>query len=190
MPADRRYTNTAIVLHWLVALAIVANLLLGWSVNYVGEANVRPVIDLHKSIGIVALGLVLLRILWRYGHQPPPLPPGYAHWEQVASRFGHVALYVLMLATPLAGWLHDSAWKEAATHPMTLFHLIPWPRISWIMHAAPVTRERLHDLFGHTHQTLAWSLMALFAVHLGGALKHQFFDHEPELQRMMPRARR
>lgn len=179
-----RYTRTAIVLHWIVAFLMLVNVVLAWSFDYVGESRVRTVIDLHKSIGITVLGLALLRILWRYAHRPPPLPAGYAGWERVASHAAHAGLYLLMLALPLSGWLHDSAWKDAATHPMTLYQVVPWPRIGWVLNAPPATREQLHDLFGAVHGWLAWVLYGLFVAHVAGALKHQFIDREPELQRM------
>lgn len=182
----KRYTSTAMALHWIIALAMTVNVALVWSVDYVAESRVRPIIDLHKSIGITVLGLALLRLLWRYANPPPPLPVTYAPWERRASHWAHVALYGLMLALPLSGWLHDSAWKDAATHPMTLFHLIPWPRVGWVLHAEPVLRERLHDQFGALHGYLADLLYALFVLHVAAALKHQFVDRHPELQRMLP----
>ena len=184
MQTASRYTRTAIVLHWLVAMAIVVNVCLIWSVDYVGEARERSVIDLHKSIGITVLGLALLRMLWRYAHRPPPLPAGYARWEQIGAHAAHLCLYALMLAMPLSGWLHDSAWKDAATHPMSLYNLVPWPRIGWVMQLPPASREQLHDLFGNIHSWLATALYVLVALHIAGSLKHQFIDRQPELERM------
>lgn len=184
MLATIRYTRTAIVLHWLVAVAMLTNVALAWSVDYVGEANERSVIDLHKSIGITVLGLALLRLLWRAGHVPPPLPGGLAPWERRLSHAAHALLYALMLALPLSGWLHDSAWKDAATHPLTLFHWIPWPRIGLVMQQPAAAREQLHELFGTAHELLADALYALVVLHVAGALKHQFIDRIPSLQRM------
>ncbi len=179
-----RYTRTAVVLHWLVALLMIANVVLGLSADHLPDSAVRSVIDTHKSIGITVLGLALLRLLWRLGHPPPPAPPGHARWERVTARGVHVLLYALMFALPFSGWLHDSAWKGAASHPMRLFGLIPWPRIGWVMAIEPVAREALHDRFGALHAALGWLLVALLVLHIAGALKHQWRDREPELQRM------
>ena len=178
------YTRTAVVLHWLVALLIFTNIALGLAADELPDDWVRPVIDTHKSIGITVLGLFVLRLLWRFAHPPPPLPTGYARWERTASHLAHGLLYALMLLLPLSGWLHDSAWKDAATHPMRLFGLVPWPRIGFIMDIEPVTKERLHDVFGAAHYYLGWLLYGLLALHILGALKHQWIDREPELQRM------
>ena len=179
--ATDRYTRTAVVLHWLVAVLIIANVALALSADSLPDEWVRPVIDAHKSTGITVLGLVLLRILWRIGHPPPPLPRSYARWERFAA---HGALYALMLLLPLSGWLHDSAWKDAATHPMQLFGLVPWPRIGFIQSIEPVTKESLHDLFGTFHTAFGYILYGLLALHVAGALKHQLIDRNPELQRM------
>ncbi|MEO8923903.1 MAG: cytochrome b [Caldimonas sp.] len=183
MPISR-YTRVAVVLHWTIAALIILNVCLALSADYLPDDWVRPVIDTHKSTGITVLGLVLLRIVWRVAHRPPPLPEGYARWERIAARIAHGTLYALMLLLPISGWMHDSAWKDAATHPMTLFGLVPWPRIGLIEHVDPVAKEHLHDLFGNIHSAFGYVLYGLLALHIGGALKHQWVDHEPELQRM------
>lgn len=179
-----RYTRTAMALHWLVALLISFNIILVWIVDFVPEERMRLVIDTHKSIGITVLGLAVLRLLWRFTHQPPQLPGTYARWERRASRAAHSLLYVLIFLMPLSGWLHDSAWKDAATHPLQLFGLVPWPRIGAIMNLDPATKLVLHDAFGALHEWAGFVLYALFALHVGGALKHQWADREKELQRM------
>ena len=186
MTLPQRYTRFAIALHWLVAVLIGVNLVLIWSVNSVPDDYVRPMIDTHKSIGITVLGLAVLRLLGRVTHAPPPLPTTYQVWEQRLSHWAHIGLYVLIFAMPLTGWMHDSAWKAAATHPMYLFGTVQWPRIGWIMHLDPVTKETLHGAFGQAHKQLSRVLYALVALHILGALKHQFIDRKPELQRMLP----
>jgi cytochrome b561 len=186
MQLAAKYTRTAIALHWLVALLITINVLLALSADYWPDEQVRLVIDTHKSIGITVLGLAILRLLWRLTHQPPALPGHYAGWEQRASHAAHVLLYVLIFLMPVSGWLHDSAWKDAATHPMQLFGLVPWPRIGWVMSIEPATKEMLHNAFGALHAWTSYLLYALVTLHIAGALKHQFVDKEAELQRMLP----
>lgn len=182
--ATARYTRTAVVLHWIIAAAMLVNIVLGLSADWLPDEWTRPVIDTHKSIGISVLGLALLRLLWRFGHAPPALPLRYAPWERSLSHLAHGVLYALMLLLPISGWLHDSAWKDAATHPMHLFGLVPWPRIGFIEAVEPVTKEQLHSLFGGLHTAFGYALYLLLALHVGGALKHQWFDREAELQRM------
>jgi cytochrome b561 len=108
-----------------VAVLILANIFLGLIADHIPDEYVRFVIDLHKSFGITVLGLVLLRILWRIGHPPPPIPAYYSPLERRAAHAAHWLLYVVILALPVTGWMHDSAWKEAASHPMSLYWLVP-----------------------------------------------------------------
>jgi cytochrome b561 len=188
MTLSSRYTGPAIALHWLVAAGISANILLIWVTWALSDDNpsVRPIIDMHKSIGITVLGLAIMRLLWRATHTPPAFPAGYVPWERRAAHAAHWILYGLIFAMPLSGWLHDSAWKDAAGHPLKLFWVIPWFRIGAVQNLDPATKETLHGLFGQIHTSLSYVLYAMFAVHVAGALKHQFFDKAPELQRMWP----
>lgn len=181
-----RYTRIAMILHWLIAVLIMLNVALIWSVNLIPEDNIRLVIDAHKSFGITVLGLVLMRIMWRAANRPPPLPDTYPPAEKAAAHGAHIALYVLMIGLPLSGWMHDSAWKAAGEIPMYLFGLFQWPRIGWIMSVEPAFKERLHDVFGGIHVWLSYALYALVGLHIVAALKHQFWDGHPELQRMWP----
>jgi cytochrome b561 len=180
----RRYTGTAVLLHWLIAVGIIANVALAWIWPHLADARVRPAIDTHKSIGITILGLAIMRLLWRFGHRPPPLHPGMPDWERRSAHTVHWLLYLMIFAMPLTGWIMDSAYKDAAAHPMLLFGLFGWPRIAPIMHMAPGARDRVHDLFGAAHVWLSYVVYGLFVLHVGGALKHQWADRQPELQRM------
>ncbi len=185
MEIANRYTRTAMVLHWLIAALIICNVVLIWSVGLFPDNVVRPVIDTHKSIGITVLGLGLLRVLWRLSHRPPDLPRSYPRLERAGAHLAHVLLYVLILGLPISGWIHDSAFKDAAATPLYLFGLIPWPRIGFIMALDPAVKERVHTLWFNIHSSLAYVLYALLALHVLGALKHQFIDKEPEFGRML-----
>lgn len=181
---SNRYTTPAIWLHWLVAIGIIINIALAWTWDSLPDAQVRPAIDLHKSIGITVLGLAILRLLWRFTHQPPALPTTYQRWEITTSHITHWALYLLIFAMPITGWMHDSAFKDAAAHPILLFGIVPFPRISYIAALDPVTKEQMHKLFGEFHEIAAKFVYVLVGLHILGALKHQFLDKTRELQRM------
>lgn len=184
-----RYTGVAITLHWLVAVLIAINVGLALSVDILPDSVVRTVIDLHKSTGITVLGLVVLRVLWRVSHRPPALPPRYSLWERRSAHGVHYLLYAVMLALPLSGWLHDSAWRDAASHPMRIFGLFEWPRLQYVATLPAELKEALHTRFGEWHTWLGYGLYGLFALHVGGALKHQWFDGEAEMQRMLIKQR-
>ncbi len=187
MKIPARYTGTAIALHWVIALLIVVNVTLALTADAWPDDWVRPVIDTHKSIGITVLGLASLRLLWRLTHRPPALPREYPRWERIGAHAAHLLLYALIFAMPLSGWLHDSAWKDAASHPMTLFGVVPWPRVGWVTSLDPAAKELWHDRFGALHAWFAYVLYGLVTLHIVGALKHQWIDREPELQRMFPK---
>ncbi len=184
MGVTAKYTPVAVLLHWVIAVLIGVNICLGLGANYVPDADVRPMLDLHKSIGITVLGLLLVRVAWRLMHRPPALPVDYQRWEARAAQAAHLALYVLMLALPVTGWIHDSAWSAAASHPMSLYWVIPWFRLGFITGLDPASKDAVHTLFGTVHTYLGYCLYSVLGLHVVGALKHQFFDKQPELQRM------
>lgn len=186
-PLTRRYTSFAIVAHWLIAVLMIGNLLLGLLAEKLPDEDIRFAIDTHKSIGITVLGLVLLRILWRLGHRPPPFSTGMAAWERGLAHLAHFGLYLFMLWMPLTGWLHDSAWKAAPEIPLRLFGLFDVPRAGFVMALPADRKEMLHGLFGEMHEIGGYLLIALLLLHIAGALKHQFIDGEPEFRRMWPR---
>ncbi len=182
-----RYTGPAIIAHWLVALLMIGNLILGLIAEKLPDDRIRLAIDTHKSIGITVLGLVLMRILWRLSHRPPLFSQGMARWEQGLAHATHLGLYLLMLWMPLTGWAHDSAWKAAPEIPMKLFGAFEWPRIGFILALPAEQKEYLHDVLGTMHELGGYMLIALVILHLAGALKHQFIDSEPEFRRIWPR---
>ena len=184
LPPAARYTRVAIVLHWVIAILIAINVLLGLTADSLPNGWIRPAIDLHKSFGLTVLGLVLLRILWRVSHPPPPLPNAYPRLERMGAHAVHILLYGLILLLPISGWLHDSAFKDAAAHPLRLFWIIPWFRIGAIETLPAAQKEALHSQFFALHAWSGYALYALVALHIAGALKHQFVDRHQELQRM------
>jgi len=184
MPTTGRYTNVAIAFHWIVALLIIVNVGLAWSWDYVPDDAVRPLINNHKSIGITLLGLITLRLLWRMTHPAPPLQAGLRSWERGLAHSAHIALYLIMFALPLSGWIMDSAYKDAATHPNFWFGLFEWPRLGFVMAMDPATKKSVHDIFGATHEIAADILYFLLFLHIAGALKHQFIDKNRGLARM------
>ncbi len=185
MTLPDRYTRVAIALHWLIAVLIIVNVVLGLSIDELPDQWAGFAVDSHKSIGITVLGLAIMRVLWRLTHRPPPLLPAPQR-EKTTAHVVHALLYVLMFALPLSGWLHDSAWKDAASHPMSWFGLFPWPRIDFVMQMEPARKELMHDVFGEIHEWFGYVLYALFALHVLGAAKHQWIDRQPELRRMWP----
>ena len=184
---QERYSGVAVALHWLVAIGIIYNLWVGLGFDDLEAAHsplLRPTIDLHKSIGITVIGLVVLRVLWKVGHPGPAPMAGLKPWERKLSVGTHHLLYLLMVVVPLAGWLHDSAWKAAGEHPLVLYGFLPWfrlPLFGWLSDAG---KDHWHDALGAVHGLSAKLLIGILALHIAGALKHQFLDGQAQFRRM------
>jgi cytochrome b561 len=188
--AQNRYNAGAIALHWAIALLILANIALAWWFNTLhGDAKIEPV-QLHKSIGITVLVLTLVRLGWRLAVPTPPLSPTLIWWERWLAHIVHVLFYVVMLGLPLTGWAFTSASPLIHVFPIVLFHAIPWPTITPLANLPHDQMKAAHALFLGGHKALAKLAYALIALHVAGALKHQVFDHDDALARMLPFPRR
>ncbi len=182
---SERYTRTAIVFHWVIAVFVVTNIALAWTFKTWDDRPwTQAVTNTHKTIGITVLGLAVMRLLWRIGHRPPPLSPEIPRWQVRAARYGHASLYFIIFAMPLSGWIYDSAWEWAEQVPISVFGVFEMPRIAWVADLPAAPKKELDELFHHAHEWLSYVLYGLLAAHLAGAVKHQWFDRVPTLQRM------
>lgn len=164
------------LVHWLVALLILAQILLGLAaVGWHLSPTKLSLFVWHKSVGMLVLVLVLWRLGWRAANPTPALPQGMPRWERLAARGSHATLYVLMLALPVTGWVINSA----ANIPVKLFWVIPLPDITG-------PDKRLQEVSTSAHVALFIALAALVAVHIGAALRHHYLRHDDVLRRMLP----
>lgn len=161
-------------LHWGMAVLILAQLALGWLASDMARSPEKiQWMTGHKSLGITILLLAVFRIAWRVLHGRPAKPPGLPRWTRLAARLSHVALYVVMLALPLSGWLVASASRL----PWKLWWWLEWPRLAG---PDPALKERAEAL----HEAGAWLLAGLLAIHVGAALWHHFARRDQVLERM------
>jgi cytochrome b561/polyisoprenoid-binding protein YceI len=182
-----RYSTVAIVLHWLIAAALVFQVLLAWRMHDLKTPLGFALTQLHKSVGITILLLSLLRLGWRLANPPPPETAALAGWERTLAGLVHVGLYVIMIGMPITGWIMVSASRIDI--PTLLYGVVPWPHLP-VAHLEPAAKAAWRG-FGHeSHEWLAYGAYALIALHVAGALKHQFFDRNaPVLARMAPGAK-
>lgn len=171
----------AIILHWLIAAIVVANLGGGlsaeWFFDHPDPARVaqgNAVMALHKSLGLLVILLTLGHIGWRIGHRPPPWPAHMTPLERRLAGAVHFLFYVLLLALPLTGWAMMSTGKT----------IVPTAVFGWFAVPPLPVPQALGDAFQTGHHRLGWVMMALLAVHVLAALKHRIFDREPVLARM------
>lgn len=184
LPANGRYTRTAIILHWVIGVIVIINVVLAWTFEFLPDDIAQPVTNTHKTLGILVLGLVLMRLLWRFAHTPPAYEPPLPRWQQRSARAVHAGLYVLMFALPLSGWIYDSAWEWAASFPISVFGLFEMPRLAPIVNLPADIKEPLDVWAGKLHHWFGYALYALFIAHVAGAIKGQWFDGHQTLTRM------
>jgi cytochrome b561/polyisoprenoid-binding protein YceI len=181
-----RYATVAIILHWLIALAIVAQVSLAWRMGAKTPEGFA-LTQLHKSIGVSILVLSIIRLGWRLTNPPPPELASLTRWERVLSQIVHWGFYVIMIGMPLTGWLMVSASKTQI--PTVLFWTVPWPNVPGVDGLAPGAKAVAHTIGKTGHGLLSYGLYLLFVLHVAGALKHQFFEKDaPVLSRMAPGA--
>jgi cytochrome b561 len=164
-----RYSTIAIALHWLIGLAIIANLCSGLLDKFM------PV---HKSTGITIFVLTFVRLLWRLGHRPPSYETSLQNWEVATAKVTHWAFYILTLAIPLSGWLMTSAGGRK--------YPIDWYGLSGIPFLPVAQNRAFADVMGGAHENLSYLLIALLVLHIGAAMKHIFLDGDGTFARMLP----
>ncbi|MCH8179455.1 MAG: cytochrome b [Proteobacteria bacterium] len=180
MTTQARYTRTAMLLHWVLALAILGAFAMGL---YVHDLPFSPaklkLINWHKWAGVTILALSLLRLVWRLTHRPPALPTRIEQampaWQRAAHHGTHHLMYLLFFAVPLLGW----AYSSAKGYPIVWFGVLPLPDL---VSPDPALAEALQPL----HALAAWGLIGLAVLHVAAALKHQFIDRDGLIDRMRP----
>ena len=180
-----RYSLVSITLHWTIAALIVTQIPLGWRMSDLPFGSAKfELFQLHKSIGITILALSLVRLGWRLTHPAPPLPDHMGRWEKILARATHVGFYVVMIATPLGGWVLVSA--SSLNIPTLIWDVIPLPHLPGFEGMAPGQREAISDRVSSAHSALAWFAVGLLVLHVAGALKHHFLEKDTVLWRMLP----
>lgn len=181
---NARYSMVAMILHWILAFALAFQIGLGWGMDALSIANgLFDVTQLHKSVGITILLLSIARLTWRF-LKPPPLPSNSDDiWAQLLSKITHSALYIFMIGAPLSGWLMVSTSNLGID--TYLFTTLYWPHIPGLDLLSVEIRSALNSASKLAHEALAWIGIALFFLHIMGALRHQYFRGEPLLSRML-----
>lgn len=167
-----RYTLPAMLLHWTQAVLVIWLLWLGWTmIDLPKGAERSAAYGLHKSLGLLMLLLVVVRLGWRQRHPAPALPG--SGWENKLASATHHALYVFLLVAPLAGYLASSFTPYALK-----FFGIEIAKAGW-------PDESLNGFFKLVHQVVVWGGAGLIGLHVAGTLKH-LFKSDGTLQRMLP----
>lgn len=161
-----RYNKGAAIIHWVTAILLLMQIWIGWTFSDMPRGPDRSfVFNWHKTWGVLILALTLFRLYWRVSHKPPPYPIEMPHWERLAATWNHRAFYFVLIALPLTG-LAAVSGRGPTTE---LAFGIPFPTI-------PGMGGAIGEAMGGVHETLVTITLALLALHVGAALKHQFVD--------------
>lgn len=167
------------LLHWLIALVVYGMFGLGlWMVTlsyYDGWYHQAP--ELHKSIGILLMMALVVRVVWRFISPPPPAQKTHSAFTRVSAVGAHIALYSLLFSILISGYLISTADGKS----ISVFGLFDIP-------ATLTDAGSQADLAGTIHFWLAWSVVILSVLHGLAALKHHFIDKDDTLKRMLGRS--
>ncbi len=172
---EKSYGIAARALHWSVATLVLSLLPVGW---YMGDLPLGferyRYVELHKSLGLLLLVLMVGRSLWRAFNPPPPFPADFSGWEQWAAKLTHWAIYVALFLQVFFGML--LVW--AANSPLTFFGRFALPN--------PIAPDKpLRNLMEDLHGALAFGIVVLLIMHIGAALRHHFILKNDILRRML-----
>jgi cytochrome b561 len=170
-----RYTNTAIIFHWLMALLIFVALAMGL---YMVDLRISPdklkLYAWHKWIGVTVFVLAAFRLWWRL-YRAPPLEPEMPTWQRHAANATHYLFYALFFLIPLSGWLFSSAKGFQTVY----LGVIPLPDLI-------DKNDEIAPIIKQVHLLAGYLLGALMALHIVAALKHQLIDKDGLMNRMNP----
>jgi cytochrome b561 len=176
---NERYGMVAICVHWLMAVVLITLVGSGLYMVSLPDAGFDKtkiqLILFHKQLGVLALGAVALRFVWRLGNALPSLVETLAEWQKVSARFVHLSFYVLMFALPMSGWVMSSA----AAIPVSVFGLFTLPDL-----VSP--DEHLFRVLIDIHRWLGYALIACLCVHVGAAVRHHVVLKDDTLRKMLP----
>jgi cytochrome b561 len=177
-----RFAAFSRLLHWLMAIMVLAMLFIG--LGMVTSVSVRHavLVSIHEPLGLAILVLVIIRIINRKLHPPPPLPADLPGWQRIAANASHYLLYALMIVMPLIGW----AMLSAAPYPVVVFGSV---------HLPPILPQdaAVYIWLRHWHTRLALLLFVTFLGHLAAALFHGLIRRDGVFESMAsvgPAARR
>ena len=190
-----KYTNVAIALHWLIGIAILFMFVLGWFMTELPKETPKTTsfdifnlglitwgveeeqsqrsfyFNLHKSVGLSLLMLIVLRMYWRFTHRPPTFLNSMKLWEKRLAKATHHSLYLLMFLIPLSGIIMSAGSKYG----------IKWFGIKVI---PGFDDKAIRELFYEFHEIFGLLLLLILILHILGAVKHSIVDKDGTLRRM------
>lgn len=157
------YGAVAKSLHAVVAVLVLVMLIGGFLLDDVPKVYKPLVVNVHKLVGLLILGLMIFRFLWRLNNQQPALPALIPTWQKWLAKAVHSFLYVAVILIPVSGWV----MATAAQHAPHIGH--------WVLALPGIAANKaVSHLFFEYHEALAWLLIALLVLHVAAFIKHWF----------------
>lgn len=177
-PATQSYDGAQRAFHWIMAAVILLAIALGVVCALLppGTSPRMQLLMVHKSLGMTALILGVLRVGYRLFAGAPPYAPPLSPLNLAAAHAGHFALYALMIALPVSGYVNSAA----GGHEIPWFGLFEWPNV------APQDKALAHAA-SRAHFWLAWTIGAVLALHLAAVVWHGWVKRDAVFARMWPR---
>ena len=171
-----RYGIPAQLLHWGMLALFVALYVVAESFDELPKGPEKfQLIGLHKSLGVAALVLVALRMMWRAVNPVPAAPADTTAMQQKIAGALHALLYVCMIAMPITGYVTS----VAGGHPIEVFGLFTLPDLVGPNHD-------LAEFAEDAHKAIWVGIMVLVGLHAAAALFHHFVVKDTVLRRMLP----
>ena len=172
-----RYSGPAQFIHWLTAIVVLLAFVYGpgGSEERIYAAARDFDRQLHETLGLCVIVLLVLRILWRLVDTRPE-PPQTTRWMEISAKVVQAALYVLLFAVPLTAIA--GAWLEG--HPLTLLAGIELPPMVGEAHALGTKVAEVHTWLG---DTIIW----LAGAHALAGLFHHYIVKDDVLRSILPR---
>lgn len=170
------YGIVQITLHWLIAFAVFGLFGLGiWMVELdYYSAWYRTAPDIHRSIGVIVVSLMVFRLIWRLFNPSVKSLTSHKNWEVKLAKVTHGLMYLLIVILGVSGYMITTA----AGQPLIVFDWFAIPAVNFGI-------EYQEEIAGDLHSVFAWSLIGLVGLHIVGVMKHHFIDKDSTLKRML-----
>jgi len=177
MGPEQRYSAAARAMHWLTAAIVAVVFFFGLWIHYfepADEAFKLRLYNVHESLGAVVFVLMCIRLAYRLRNPAPPLPPDTPAAIRLAAHGTHAALYALLIAMPVLGFLATNAWG----FPLKVFGVLPLP--------VPIAKdEAIAKVLSALHWSGALAVVLLIGGHVAGVVYHTFIRRDGLLRRMI-----
>jgi len=171
-----RYGSVSIGIHWLMLLLFIAvYACIELRELYPKGSDPREALKTwHNMLGLLVFALVWLRLAARFSGPTPEIKPMPPAWQDISAKLLHLALYAVMIAMPLSGWLLLSASGK------------PIPFFGLQLPALIGENKDLAKTIKEVHETIGTAGYYLIGLHVAAALYHHYIVRDNTLVRMLP----